>query len=126
MKRILKAIAISIVAITAVSAGLLALTALILGKAGSLPRAAIPVIMTIIGCLAVFAGGFLSSSYYKEKGILFGIIGGLVFTAVLAAVSIFAFQQIPTIASVGKTAAILLSGSIGGILGVNKKSRVKF
>lgn len=117
---------ISIAVMAAVSAGLIALMALILGKSGSLPRAVIPVLMTIFGCIAVFLGGFLASAYYKEKGLLFGTASGILFTVVLAMVSILAFQQPPSIASIGKTTAILLSGSIGGILGVNRKNRVKF
>lgn len=125
MKKV-KALLLSAGIITAVSAALLALAALILGKMGTLPRSAVPVITTAIGCIAVFLGSFFSSLYAKEKGILFGVASGLLCSFCIALVSVLVFQNDFNIASAGKCAALLLSGSIGGILGVNRKSKVKF
>lgn len=122
----LKAILLSAGIMTAVSAALLALAALILGKMGALPRGAVPIITTMIGCIAVFLGGFFSSLYAREKGILFGVLSGLLYSLCIALVSVLAFQNDFTLASAGKFIALLLSGSIGGILGVNRKSKVKF
>ncbi len=122
----LKAILLSVGIMTAVSAILLALAALILGKMGALPKAAVPVLTTVIGCIAVFLGGFFSSMYSKEKGMLFGLISGGVFAACITAAAIFAFQAEFALAGAAKLAAFLLSGCIGGILGVNRKGKVKF
>lgn len=122
----LKATLISVGIMTAVSAILLALTALILGKMGALPRGAVPIITTVIGCIAVFLGSYLSSLYIKEKGILFGVLSGLLYSLCIALVSVLVFQNDFNIASAGKFIALLVSGSIGGILGVNRKSKVKF
>lgn len=126
MKKILRATAVSIIGMTATGALLLAITALILGKTGNLPRAAIPIMMTVFGCITAFAGGFLASAALKEKGLLFGFLAALILLAVILLVTFLVFQENLTVASAGKGAAILLSGAIGGILGVNRKSRVKF
>ena len=121
-----KAILLSVVVMAVVSAVLLALLALILGKMKVLPRGIIPVLTTVVGCLAVFLGGFLASAYTKENGLLLGLISGGIFVFCTALVSVLLFQNDFNIASAGKLAAILLSGSIGGVLGVNRKDRVKF
>ena len=121
-----KAILLSMVVMAAVSAVLLALIALIFGKMKVLPRGSIPVLTTVIGCLGVFLGSFLASAYAKEKGLLLGLLSGAIFAFCTALVSVLLFQNDFNIASAGKLAAILLSGSIGGILGVNRKDKVKF
>ena len=121
-----KAILLSAIVITAVSAILLALTALILGKMKTLPRGITPILTTVIGCIGVFLGSFLASVYAKEKGLLLGLISGGIFAFCIALVSVLLFQNDFNLASAGKLIAILLSGSIGGILGVNRKDRVKF
>lgn len=125
MKKI-KAVLLSAGIMALVSGVLLAIAALVISKMGSLPQGSLSIITTVIGCIAVFFGGFFSSLYIREKGILFGVFSGLLFAFCTALVSVLVFQNDFTIGSVGKLAAILLSGSIGGIMGVNRKSRVKF
>lgn len=121
-----KAILLSVGVMVITSAVLLVLLALIFGKVKALPRGIIPIITTVIGCLSVFLGGLISAAYVREKGLIFGIISGLIFSFCIALVSVLLLQNDFSIASIGKFAAILLSGSIGGILGVNRKDRVKF
>lgn len=125
MKKV-KAVLLSVGVTVIAGAALFALTALILGKTGNLPRSLLPVLTTVEGCFAVFLGGLAGSMYAREKGLLFGVIAGAVCAAVIVPVSLLAFQSPFTISSAGKLAALLLSGSIGGILGVNRKSKVKF
>lgn len=125
MKKV-KALLLSAGVMTAVSALLLALLALIVSKMGSLPRGLLPVLTTVAGSAAVFLGGFTASLYAREKGILLGIASGSIFAICLAAVTLLLFQGELGLSSIGKLAAILLSGSIGGILGVNRKNKVKF
>lgn len=124
--KIAKTVLLSVGVMSVTSAVLLSVLALIFGKSGSLPKGAVPVITTLIGCIAVFLGGFLSSLYMKEKGILVGLASGGVFLLVVVLVSLFYYENALGIASIGKAAAIFLSGAIGGILGVNRKSKVKF
>lgn len=122
----LKALLISVGISVALGILLLALTALALGKAGILPKEIIPVITTLIGCAAVFSGALCASIYAKENGILLGLFTGIACSICMAVVSVLVFKNDFNIASAGKLAAFLLSGAIGGILGVNRKSKVKF
>lgn len=125
MKKV-KALALSAGVMAAVSGLLLVLAALIIAKLGALPRGIQPVLTMGIGCLAIFLGGFTGSLYAKEKGILLGIASGALYALCAAALSLAIFQSSLGLGAVGKLAAFLLSGAIGGILGVNRKSKVKF
>ncbi len=125
MKKV-KAILLSVGIMTATSALLLSFLAFIVSKTGSLPRGIEPVISTVAGSAAVFLGGFAASLYAREKGVLLGMFSGLLFAICLAVVTLLLFERELTLSSFGKLAAILLSGSIGGILGVNRKEKVKF
>lgn len=122
----LKAMLLSLGIMTVVSAALLALAALVLGKMETLPKGAVPVVTTVIGCAAVFLGAFFASLYLKEKGIVNGLVSAFLFSAVLLMISFFAFEAELGISGAAKFIAVFISGILGGILGVNRKSRVKF
>lgn len=121
-----KAILLSVIGMAVVSTVLLALAALIFGKMKMLPKGIIPIVTTVISCVGVFIGSFLASVYAREKGLLLGLLSGGIFAFCIALISVLLFQNDFNLASAGKLAAILLSGSIGGILGVNRKDKVKF
>ncbi len=108
------------------AAALLAVAALIFEKMGTLPKGITPVFTTIIGGMAAFLGGFFAALYQKENGLLLGLLSGAVFTAVILLVASLFFENEFSVGSVGKLAAVLIGGSLGGILGVNQKSKVKF
>ncbi len=125
MKKV-KALVLSACIMAVSSTILLALMALIVAKSGNLPRGSVSVITTVISGVSVFLGSVFSSIYLKEKGILVGLISALIFSVCLFLVSFLGFQNEFGLASAAKFAAIFLSGAIGGILGVNRKKRVKF
>ncbi len=106
--------------------GLLSAIAFFVCRSESLPRGSVTVVTTLAACAAVFLGGLLSSISAREKGLLLGIGAGAVFLVCAGLVSVLAFRIEPVPGSVGKIAAILISGAIGGVLGANRKSKVKF
>ena len=114
-------------AVTAVaSLGLLSAVSFFVCRSESLPRGSAVIITTLAACTAVFLGGFLSTLSVREKGLLLGLGAGAVFLVCAGLVSIFVFRVELGPASAGKIAAILISGAIGGVLGANRKSKVKF
>lgn len=125
MKR-LKILLISLLVSFGVSAALLAVTALVIAKAEILPRGTVVLITTVIGCVAIFTSALVSSVLIKENGALTGLLCGLAFVLIIAIVSAAAFKNEFTVSGAGRAAAYLLSGVIIGILGVNRKSKVKF
>lgn len=121
-----RAIIISLLLTAILSAGLLALTALILGKMETLPKGAIPVLTILISCVAVFLGSFIASLMLKEKGIINGMIIAFLFSAIVFAIAFFTYEAEFGVSGITKLAAIFISGILGGILGVNRKNKVKF
>ena len=115
---------------TAVTAGaslaLLSAVTFFVCRSESLPRGSVAIITTIAACAAVFLGGLLSAFMMREKGLLLGLGAGAVFLACAGLVSVLVYQVELGPASAGKIAAVLISGVIGGVLGANRKSKVKF
>lgn len=105
---------------------LLALISFIVAKAGTLPQATLPLITTVAACLSVFLGGLLSALAAKEKGLYLGLAAGALLAACIGLVSYFSGSEVLAVSSIGKAAALLVSGAIGGILGANRKQKVKF
>ena len=126
MKKI-KGMLLSVVVATVISGALLAVMAAILASAGTLPKGPIlTVAVTAIVCVGVFLGGLIAALFVGEKGILLGGGIGLLFACLVAIVSLMTAGVEISIGGGARLAAIILSGCIGGILGVNRDRKVKF
>lgn len=126
MSKKIRAAILSTLAAMATALVLLMMLSLLLSKLDTLPKSALPVLTTVVACAAVFLGGLLSSLLLKERGLINGVIVAVIFSVILFGVSIFVFETELGLSALTKFAAILMSGILGGILGVNRKSRVKF
>lgn len=126
MKRI-KGFLLSLGVATGAGGIFLGVSALVISKTGNLPHGSVlGLVVTLSACLAVFLGGLSASLFTKEKGVLLGGACGLFFVCFIALISL-AFSEVQFTVSGGtRLAAIFLSGCIGGILGVNRKGKVKF
>lgn len=126
MKKI-KGMLLSVVVATVISGALLAVMAAILASAGTLPKGPIlTVAVTAIVCVGVFLGGLIAALFVGEKGILLGGGIGLLFACLVAVGSLMTAGVEISIGGGARLAAIILSGCIGGILGVNRDRKVKF
>ena len=125
--KIFRAIILSAAVIGGSALIMLSIAALATAKAGALPRGALPFLTTAIGCGAVFLGAFLAALAIREKGLVLGVAAGALLAACMGLASFLLYRQTEYgAAAAGKLAALLLSGAIGGILGANRKSKVKF
>ena len=75
----------------------------------------------IIGALGSMASGFLCSLMSGEKGFFFGILCGVMLFVILLIVAVLCWQQKVGSYTLVKFFTMLLSGAIGGILGVNTR-----
>lgn len=107
-------------------AAFLAAAAACVVGAGALPKTTLPVLATGACCTGTFLGALVLAALRKEKGIWWGLGWGAVVAAALAGGAVFFFPTAFGPAALGRLSAIILSGTIGGILGVNRKKRVKF
>lgn len=122
-----KGMLLSVVVATVISGALLAVMAAILASAGTLPKGPVlTVAVTAIVCVGVFLGGLIAALFVGEKGILLGGGIGLLFACLVAIVSLMTAGVEISIGGGARLAAIILSGCIGGILGVNRDRKVKF
>lgn len=123
----IKAVMISVCISLVISFILLTISALVVTKTALLRGGALQVVTTLLCCLSVLAGGYFSALLIREKGIIFGFVTAVVFILVISGIS-FALQSPPGlgVAMIGKMCAVLLSGAIGGILGANRRGKVKF
>lgn len=105
----------------------LSVTALVIAKTGVLPQGGMAALCaTLAICTGVFVGSFLGSLIIGEKGIIVGSANGLVFVGLLVVGALFLFDSSLTPGGGGRLAAVFLSGCVGGIMGVNRKQKVKF
>ena len=85
------------------------------------------VLGVVIGAdvICAFVGGYIVARIKKEKGIVCGaIVGGILFILVLTGGMISGFEEI-TYRTVLSFGILLIFGALGGIKGVNRKTRIK-
>ncbi len=101
------------------------LSAFIFIKLESLPYVIINQLSFIIAVISVFFASLFTSRLSKSKGLLIGaIIGLLLFLIVFLIYRLLLAENI-TIVTAFRSLAFVLSGAIGGIIGVNKSSKRK-
>ena len=85
------------------------------------------VLGVVIGAdvICAFVGGYVAEKIKKEKGIVCGaIVGGILFILVLTGGMISGFEEV-TYRTVLSFGILLIFGALGGIKGVNRKTRIK-
>lgn len=126
MKKI-KGFLISVAVTTVAALVMFGAAALVITKTGKLPQGPVLAVMvTAVCCCAAFLGGLIASLYTKEKGALMGGACGLFFACLVFVCSVALVEISIGPGGIARLAAILLSGCVGGILGVNRKRKVKF
>ena len=122
LHHILKGVLWGVLAGETVTVLLLLLFALVMTLAG-LPLAAADWLSAIAFCFGAFASGFFASMIVKQKGLLIGLICGVILTVIMFWIGTV-FSKIDTsLFLLLKAAGSILFGIIGGILGVNRKQR---
>ena len=92
-------------------------------KMKSLSQTAVFAAAIISSCISAFLAGFLASRILKARGIIVGALSALLlFIIVLLTGTIISSDSI-NLDTLMRFAAMLLSGSFGGILGVNRRPR---
>lgn len=126
MKKV-KGFLLSLAVTLAAALLLLSLSAFVISRTGALPQGpVITVLATVLICAAVFMGGVSAALFTGEKGALMGAACGLFFACCVGAIAFLSVGASIGIGGGGRLAAIFFSGCIGGVLGVNRKQRVKF
>lgn len=123
-KRYLRPITWGVASGAAACIVLLLICAAIIGMR-DVPKQAISIAAILSFVLGGFVAGYVSAALSREKGMLLGLCCGICLFAVLfaagAAVDGLGFGM----AALTKLLCVLIAAAIGGILGVNKRKKMK-
>ncbi len=108
-----------------VCAFLYVITALLFTKLHSLPYVVISQLSFILSAIAALIGGIISAKFSKSKGLITGTFTGFLLFVIIFVVYYIILRESFTTVSLIRALALVLSGAIGGIIGVNKKRKRK-
>lgn len=81
-----------------------------------------PVTIAVSAIGAIFAG-YVTARILRVRGMLYGVLSGLLLYLLLFIAGVAAAGEALTVVAFIKLLVMALSGAVGGILAVNKKSR---
>lgn len=88
----------------------------------SVAETTMPVTIIIISAISILIGSTLSTSNIKKNGIINGMLVGLIYIAIIYLLSsIVTGNFLLNITSIIMIITSVLTGALGGIIGVNKK-----
>ena len=124
-KRILKGCAIGLL-VAAVLCGLLScIFAFVLNMMDGLPYGIIDYVMVAIEGFSVLIGAYIACVIAKSKGLIIGALCGAISLLIVFAVGMSMAKNNIGLLTVIRSAVMLLCGVIGGIMGVNRKDKVR-
>ncbi|MCQ4022463.1 MULTISPECIES: TIGR04086 family membrane protein [unclassified Ruminococcus] len=124
MNKSVKGIVIGGIAEIIVCILLFLITAFALTKAGYIPDNIISTLTTVLSGASCFVGGFIAGRLVKKSGIFIGAATGVILLLLQLIISLISGGFSLSIMIIIKAAALILSGAIGGIFGVNKKEKL--
>ena len=123
--KLLKAAALGLI-LSVVFTGLLScIFALILDFMSGIPYGIIDYAAVAIEGISVFLGAYIAAAIVKSKGLIVGVICAAALIILTAAISLGSGIADIGVISILRAAVLLICGIGGGILGVNKKERIK-
>ncbi|MBQ9673894.1 MAG: TIGR04086 family membrane protein [Ruminococcus sp.] len=103
---------------------LLSITSVIMTSTGILDNVVLEIILTIICGISAYVSGFACSKIAGIKGIINGSVSGLLFFVIIFCAGMIAMDGTVTLFTFLKFIACLLGGTVGGIIGINKKEKL--
>lgn len=99
---------------------LLFAAAFLFTKIGYIPDNMMSTVTVIITCIGVFFGGYIAAKISKQKGLLVGFMVGILIFLIITAISVIVIKQPVTLSVLTKAVIIIVTGAIGGLLGVSQ------
>ncbi|MCI1964727.1 MAG: TIGR04086 family membrane protein [Oscillospiraceae bacterium] len=122
----IRAIVIGSVAGALVCAVLLSILALVFVSAEHIPQGILSPLVIAVSVLSAFAAGYIAARISKKRGLLFGAAAGILLFALFLFSGLTMSNKSAEPAQCGiRLLVMVLSGSIGGVLSVSKKTKLK-
>jgi putative membrane protein (TIGR04086 family) len=90
-----------------------------------IPQTMIQPLILVSCALGAFIGGYITVRILRVQGLLFGILSGMLLFVIVCLVSVIAIREPFSTFALVKGVLMMLAGAIGGIIGVNKRSKRK-
>lgn len=121
----LRAIIIGAVAGAAICAALLGAFALAFVSAGHIPQSMISPLVIALSVFSSFAAGFVCAKISRKMGLVYGALTGLLLFALFLVSGLIASHEALSMSAGIRMIVMTLSGALGGIFGVSRKSKIK-
>ena len=123
--KLIKATGIGLLFAVFFTAILSCLFALILNYLSGIPYGILDYVAVGIEGISVFFGAYIAAAIVKSRGLIVGALCAVSLFILTAAISLGSGAADIGLISVIRAAVLLICGIGGGILGVNKKERIK-
>ena len=121
----MRSIVVGSVVGAALCATLLGAFALAFVSSGHIPQNLISPMMLALSVLSSFAAGFVTAKISRKRGLAYGALSGLLLFVLFLVSGLIASHEPISITAGIRMAVMVISGAIGGLLAVSKKSKVK-
>lgn len=95
-------------------------------KMKKLPYDIIGVIIIFCAAVGSFFSGYISLRILRKNGLLYGTVAGVVLFIILTIASLLASGGQLTSLTLYKGISMMTSGALGGVVGVNKRSKARW
>ena len=123
--RVVKAVAIGVLCSVVLAVLLACLFSMMLNMMSGIPYEIIDYVMVAIEGFSVLIGAYIACVVAKSKGLIIGALCGAISLLIVFAVGMSMAKNNIGLLTVIRSAVMLLCGIIGGIMGVNRKDKVR-
>lgn len=123
--RVVKAVAIGVLCSVVLAVLLTCLFSMMLNMMSGIPYGIIDYVMVAIEGFSVLIGAYIACVIAKSKGLIIGALCGAISLLIVFAVGMSMTKNNIGLLTVIRSAVMLLCGIIGGIMGVNRKDKVR-
>ncbi|WP_316637296.1 TIGR04086 family membrane protein [uncultured Ruminococcus sp.] len=123
--RVVKAVAIGVLCSVVLAVLLTCLFSMMLNMMSGIPYGIIDYVMVAIEGFSVLIGAYIACVIAKSKGLIIGALCGAISLLIVFAVGMSMTKNNIGLLTVIRSAVMLLCGVIGGIMGVNRKDKVR-
>jgi putative membrane protein (TIGR04086 family) len=120
-----RSIVIGSVVGAALCAILLGVCALAFVSSGFIPQGVISPMMIALSVISSFIAGFVTAKISRKRGLAYGALSGLLLFILFLVSGLIAYKDAIPFSAWIRMLVMVLSGAIGGLLSINKKSKIK-
>ncbi len=123
--RIIKAVVIGVLSAVVLTVFLTCLFSVMLNMMSGIPYEFIDYVMVATEGFSVLIGAYIACVIVKSKGLIIGALCGAISLLIVFAVGMSISKNSIGLLTVIRSVVMLLCGVIGGIMGVNRKEKVR-